>query len=161
VINQGRIEQIGTPDEVFHQPRTEFVMHFLGQVNLFRGRLEDGEVRFATLAWESPEHAQMPPRPVKVFIRPHDFEVATHRNGDPCFRATVSRVHSAGPNVRLEMVAESGEHLYVELPQDRFRAQHITRGSQVFVTPQNVTVFAEDGASEATPLGSRALNGRS
>ena len=155
LINQGRIEQIGTPDEVFHHPRTEFVMHFLGQVNLFRGRLEDGEVHFATLSWESPEHAQLPPRPVKVFIRPHDFEVATQRNGDPCFKATVSRIHSAGPNVRLEMVAESGEHLYVELPQDRYRDQNITRGSQVFVTPQNVKVFADDGQSAETPSGSR------
>ncbi len=57
VMNEGRIEQIGTPDEVFHQPATEFVVQFLGQVNFFRGRLEGGKVHFATLAWESPEHA--------------------------------------------------------------------------------------------------------
>ena len=57
VMNEGRIEQIGTPDEVFHQPATEFVVKFLGQVNFFHGRLEGGKVHFATLAWESPEHA--------------------------------------------------------------------------------------------------------
>jgi sulfate transport system ATP-binding protein len=156
VINQGRVEQIGTPDEVFHHPRTEFVMDFLGQVNLFHGRLQDGEVRFATLCWESPEHAQMPPRPVKVFIRPYDFEVGTQRNGDPCFKATVSRIHSAGPNVRLELIAESGEHLCAELPQDRYRSQNITCGGQVFVAPQHVKVFADDGERVEAPLGAGA-----
>ena len=39
VMNQGRIEQIGTPDDVFHHPQTEFVMDFLGKVNVFHGRL--------------------------------------------------------------------------------------------------------------------------
>jgi sulfate transport system ATP-binding protein len=146
VINQGCIEQIGTPEEVFHHPRTEFVMNFLGQVNLFHGRLEDGAVRFSTLSWESPEHARMPSLPVRVFIRPHDFAVGTHRNGDPCFKATVTRVHSAGPNVRLEMIAESGEQLCAELPQHRFRSEGITCGSQVYVSPQNVKVFVDDAA---------------
>ncbi len=148
VMDQGRIEQVGTPDEVFHSPATEFVTTFLGQVNLFRGRLEDGKVHFATLSWESPEHAEMPAQSVRVFVRPHDFEVDTHRNGAPSFRATVRRVHSAGPNVRLELVAESGERLWAEIPQDRFRSRGIVAGSVVFLTPRDVKVFADD-ASDA------------
>ena len=39
-MNQGRIEQVGTPDEVFHNPASEFVLTFLGSVNLFHGRVE-------------------------------------------------------------------------------------------------------------------------
>ncbi len=159
VMNEGRIEQVGTPDEVFHSPRTEFVMHFLGQVNLFHGRLEDGKVHFATLSWDSPEHAQAGTQPARVFIRPHDFDVDTERNGDPSFKAVVTHVHSAGPNVRLELVAESGEHLCAEVPQDRFRSQKIGRGSQVFVTPQSVKVFTGDedrGGIVFGPKGPRA-----
>jgi len=144
VMNEGRIEQVGTPDEVFHYPRTEFVMHFLGQVNLFHGRLEDGKVHFATLAWESPEHAETPTRPARVFVRPHDFEVDTQRNGKASFKAVVTHVHSAGPNVRLELVAESGEHLSVQLPQERYLSQEIGKGSEVFVRPQNVKVFSDE-----------------
>ncbi len=143
VMNQGRIEQIGTPDEVFHSPATEFVTTFLGQVNLFHGRVENGKVHFATLAWDSPEHAAMPSQPVRVFVRPHDFHVASHRNGAPAFRATVRRVHSAGPNARLELVAESGESLWVEMPLDVCRARNIVQGSPVFLTPRDVKVFAE------------------
>jgi sulfate/thiosulfate transport system ATP-binding protein len=145
VMDQGRIEQVGTPDEVFHSPATEFVTTFLGQVNLFHGRVEGGKVHFATLAWEAPEHRATPAQSVRVFVRPHDFEVETHRNGAPAFRATVCRVHSAGPNVRLELVAESGEQLWAEIPQDRFRARGIGPGSVVFLSPRDVKVFISDG----------------
>ena len=145
VMNQGQVEQIGTPDEVFHNPRTEFVMNFLGQVNMFHGRLEDGKVHFASLALESKEHANTSAPSVRVFVRPHDFDVETHRNGHPCFRAIVKRIHSAGPNVRLDLVADSGEHLHADMPQDRYRALGIVLESQVFVTPREVKVFASKG----------------
>ena len=148
VMNEGQIEQAGTPDEVFHHPRTEFVMHFLGQVNLFRGRIENGKVCFATLTWDTPEHARMPTRPVKVFVRPHDFEVDTHRNGGPSFTAVVSRIHAAGPNVRLELIAESGESLYAELPQERYRSQGISEGSRVYVTPRDFKIFDDKEPGE-------------
>ena len=144
VMNEGQIEQIGAPDEVFHNPRTEFVMNFLGHVNLFGGRVEDGKVLFSTLALDSPRHAQLPNQPVKVFVRPHDFEVNTHSNGQVNIRATVSRVHSAGPNARLQLVAESGESLSVELSQERFRSLGIRTGTQVFLTPRDVKVFVAD-----------------
>jgi len=144
VMNDGRIEQIGTPDEVFHDPRTEFVMNFLGQVNRFHGRLENGKVHFATLEWESPEHAGVSAAAAKVFVRPHDLEVETAPNGHPAFPATVTHVHSAGPNVRLELAAASGEQLYAELPQDRYRLLDVHPGSEVFVSPRQVRVFAVD-----------------
>ena len=145
VMNQGRIEQDGTPDEVFHHPQTEFVMNFLGQVNTFHGRLEGGKVHFASLAIDAPEPSDAPGQSVRVFVRPHDFEVETQRNGHPCFRAVVRRIHSAGPNVRLDLVADSGEQLHAELSQDRYRSLGITLDSQVFVTPREVKVFASDG----------------
>ena len=44
VMNDGRIEQIGTPEELYHHPATPFVYNFLGNVNLFHGRVEDGRV---------------------------------------------------------------------------------------------------------------------
>ncbi|MCR4415219.1 MAG: sulfate/molybdate ABC transporter ATP-binding protein [Thermoguttaceae bacterium] len=143
VMNEGRIEQIGTPDEVFHHPATEFVTTFLGQVNFFRGRVENGKLHFAALTWDAPEHAHAPAQPVRVFVRPYDLEVTTCRNGAPCFSARVDRVHSAGPNVRLDLLAETGERLSVELSQERYRASRIAPGSQVFVTPRDVKVFRD------------------
>jgi sulfate transport system ATP-binding protein len=127
-------------------------MNFLGQVNLFHGRVEDGKVHFATLSCDSPDVAPQTTRPVKVFVRPHDFQVGTERNGHPSFRATVTHVHSAGPNVRLELEAESGEHLQAEVSQECYRSERIAVGSRVFVTPRNVRVFADAPAPPGTRL---------
>lgn len=143
VMNEGHIEQIGTPDEVFHKPSTEFVVKFLGQVNFFHGRVEGGKVHFASLAWESPEHAGAPTQAARVFIRPHELDVDVTLGGNPALPATVTRIHSAGPNVRLELQAESGEHLCADLTQDRYRALHISAGSKVYVRPRDVKVFAD------------------
>ena len=143
VMNEGRIEQIGTPDEVFHRPATEFVVKFLGQVNFFHGRLEGGKVHFATLAFDSPEHAGAPTQAARVFIRPHELDVGVVRNGQPALEAVVTRIHSAGPNVRLELQASSGERLHAELTQERYRSLGISTGSTVFVTPREVKVFAD------------------
>ena len=159
VMNEGQIEQIGTPDEVFHSPCTEFVTTFLGQVNFFHGRVEDGKLHFASLTWDAPEAAEMPAQPVRVFVRPHDFEVDTHRNGAPSFKATVRRVHSAGPNVRLELTAESGEHLLVELPQEHYRSRQIAAGSQVYVTPRDVKVFTKNGTDGQDAAGGQDAPG--
>jgi sulfate transport system ATP-binding protein len=143
VMNEGHIEQIGTPDEVFHKPATEFVVKFLGEVNFFHARLEDGKVHFATLAMESPEHAGTPTQSARVFIRPHQLDVDVTRNGHPALQAVVTRIHSAGPNVRLELTAESGERLHAELSQERYRSLNIANGSTVYVTPREVKVFAD------------------
>jgi sulfate transport system ATP-binding protein len=144
VMNEGRIEQIGRPDEVFHNPKTEFVMNFLGQVNFFGGRVENGKVHFSTVAYDVPENSSMENQPVKVFVRPHEFEVSTHSNGHAALQATVSRIHSAGPNARLQLIAESGENLAVELPQERFRELKIHPGGKVYLTPRDVKVFVAD-----------------
>jgi len=163
VMDHGHVEQIGTPDEVFHSPSTEFVTTFLGQVNFFRGRVEGGKLYFATLACDAPEHAAASSQPVRVFVRPHDFEVDTHRNGAPAFKATVVRIHSAGPNARLDLVAESGEPLCVEMPLDRFRACGIGPGTQVFVSPRDIKVFTGDdqdtAPSDPEPIRSRQAQG--
>ncbi len=143
VMNEGRIEQIGTPDEVFHHPSTEFVVKFLGQVNFFHGRLEGGKVHFSTLAWESPEHAGTPNQAARVFIRPHELDVDVSPDGHPSLEAKVTRIHSAGPNVRLELAACSGERLCAELTQERYRSLDIKAGSTVYVTPRDVKVFAD------------------
>jgi sulfate transport system ATP-binding protein len=144
VMNQGRIEQVGTPDEVFHTPATGFVMNFLGQVNLFHGRLEQGgKVCFAGIACDAPPDAAALPPKVRVFVRPHDLDVDTRAGGRPAFAATVVRVYSAGPNVRLDLRAESGEELLAELSQERHRSLGLACGGRVFVRPKDVRVFAE------------------
>jgi len=155
VMNEGHIEQIGTPDEAFHQPRTEFVASFLGQVNRFHGRLERGKVHFASLQWESPEWAKAEAGPVHVFVRPHELQVAVVPNGQPALAARIQHIHSAGPKVRLELVSEEdGQKLLAEITQDQYRTQPLSVGSRVFLCPQTIKVFPcpSHGPKEELPM---------
>lgn len=146
VMNAGKIDQLGTPDEVFHHPNTEFVMNFLGNVNQFHGRLEGGKVRFASMEFETPDRPAGASETATVFVRPHDLEIANVQNGHPSFKATVARINSAGSSVRLELIAGSGEHLAAELSHERFRCLQIEPGSVVYVTPRTIRVFGDDYA---------------
>jgi len=146
VMNQGAVEQVGTPDEVFHRPRTEFVMSFLGNVNRFRGRAEPGRISFATVAMD---HDSALAGEARVFVRPYDFEISAAPNGRPGFQATVLRIHSAGPSVQVELLAESGETLVAELTQERYQALDLRRGRAVLVAPRRINVFVDGAAAEA------------
>src|SRR5208282_5881170 len=84
IMNQGRIEQTGTHDEVFHNPASEFVVTFLGHVNLFHGRAE------------SNGHAP------RLFVRPHELDIERYPSNADSVAARIHRIQSAGPIVRLE-----------------------------------------------------------
>ncbi len=147
VMNAGNIEQFDTPDKVFHEPATEFVMNFLGSVNQFRGRLDQGKVCIGRYRLESPElscdlcggdHAS-------VFVRPHELEITESPiEGQLSLHAFVRSVHSAGARVRVELHTETKETLFAEVTHEKKDALHLDVGASVFVTPRNLRIFSSD-----------------
>jgi len=133
VMNRGRIEQVGTPDEVYHRPATSFVYNFLGNVNLFHGRVDNGTARIDR---EATGHL--------VFVRPHALEIARNPNGGNHFRATTKHINAAGPTVKVEAVSEWGALVHVELSQERFRELDLHKGEEVYITPRDLAVFAKE-----------------
>lgn len=140
VMNQGRIEQIGSPGDVYHAPQTEFVMNFLGQVNTFRGHAMGRDVEFADISVTTSDGVERH-GDVRVFVRPHELEVLPQRNGKPGFPATVLRVNAAGAVARLDLQLPDGGLITAELPQDRFARLATGTGERVYVTPRRVHVF--------------------
>ncbi len=144
VMNEGRIEQVGTPDEVFHHPKTEFVMKFMGHVNLFHGRVESDKAVFGP--WEVQHHdgVHNDSKDARLFVRPHEMEILRESDGRPVAEATIKRISSAGPYVKIELDLESGEILLVELSHDRFQEIRPVVGEKMFVGLRNARVFTED-----------------
>jgi sulfate transport system ATP-binding protein len=142
VMNAGKIEQVGTPDEVFHHPKTEFVMRFLGDTNDFHGRVDSGTVQFGNLALPYPEARQQVVGDARVFVRPHDLTIDTKKEGDSSLEAMVVRVQSAGSLVRVELRTSDGQVLAAEVSQERFGTMHIEVGSTVYVRPRHIRVFS-------------------
>lgn len=137
VMNQARIEQVGSPEEVFHNPASPFVMDFLGQVNLFHGRIEAGR----PVVGHMPEAG---PQPERIFVRPHQMEIERTSNGTSAIRARVRRVLAAGAVVKVELEDANASLIRVELGHERYRELAIERGDEVFVSPREGKVFRED-----------------
>ncbi len=143
VMNQACIEQVGTPDEVFHNPASEFVIDFLGQVNLFHGRVESGKAVIDPVPLIAVNKAQEG-QAARIFVRPFDLEVHRDPNGSSAFRAKVRRVQGAGSSVKVELVGAKGEPILVEMSHDRHRELALKTGDEVFVNPREAKVFVSD-----------------
>jgi sulfate transport system ATP-binding protein len=147
VMNEGRIEQIGTPDEVYEHPASPFVYKFLGKVNLFHGRLHRGRAWIGGIEVDAPEHIEAEELSAVAYVRPHDIhvdKVDNALNGEGAIAAHVSNILSVGPIVRLELMRNDGkdkELIEVEISRERFRELQLTRGDQVFIKPSRFDLF--------------------
>ena len=152
IMNQGRVEQFGTPDEVFHHPASEFVVTFLGNVNLFHGRVEAGKAVIGPLAVDASRALPANGATARVFVRPHELDIDIQRTNGASVRARVLRIQSAGPLVRVELAADddgsvrADDTITVELTHERYRELSIHAGDVVFVRLRDARLFVEDYA---------------
>jgi sulfate transport system ATP-binding protein len=143
VMNKGKIEQIGTPEEVYDHPATAFVYQFLGQINLFEGRAKEGKVELSGLGIV-PDSKFDSGADVVGYVRPHDFEIHRESTDSESFSAVIRRAHSVGAVVRLEMERkDSGDAFDAELSRDRFQTLHVQAGDEVKVKPKRLVMFSK------------------
>ena len=141
VLHEGRVEQIGTPEEVYEHPATPFVYHFLGNVNLFHGRIEGNKVHLGEFSVDLPAEAQKGASSAEVYARPHLLEIELAPTGRSQFPATVMHINAAGPVVKVELSTRSGDFVNVELTKERYRQLQLRKGAQVFVGLKDMKLF--------------------
>ncbi len=152
VMNVGRIEQAGTPNDVFHHPATEFVMNFLGSVNQFSGRMESGTIHLGGGKYSYEVDAQnivetLDGQEASIFVRPHELRLSLEPvDAAQSLTATALRVHAAGAYVRVELLTEAGDTLSAEITHQEHREMELEPGRRVFVTPRRMRVFGSGGA---------------
>jgi sulfate transport system ATP-binding protein len=151
VMNGGRVEQIGTPQDVFDRPATPFVMGFLGHVNIFHGRVEAGRAHLGPLSVEYPDHPDEEPRPAQGFARPYDLDLMRDEAGGG-FWATLRHATPAGAVVKVEMEDGEDRVVHVETTREQYEALHPKTGERLYVTPRQVRVFVESGGAASPPL---------
>ncbi len=139
VMNKGKIEQIGTPDQVYHNPANAFVLNFLGNVNLFHLRVEDGKAYVGDTAIEVPGFKAENAKTASLYVRPHQFEISRQPKNKSFLKATVKFINPAGSMVKLDLVTEVGSSVQAEITQEEFGALRISRGDPVFVGLKNIT----------------------
>ena len=165
VINQGKIEQEGSPQQVWDNPASPFVYGFLGDVNLFKGRAKDGQVYLDDgMQLESSEANGAVDKSAFAYVRPHELDVERYspgQNTDGNGRTTglvvqLSRAIVVGPIARLELIASEDtqakdnadpEHLIeAQIPAQQFHAMGLREGETLVVTPRRAKVFLDEAA---------------
>ena len=149
VMNHGKVEQAGTPAEVFEHPANAFVMDFLGNVNMFRGRVASGKAVVPGLELAYPDYPHEEERDASVFVRPHEMRIARERNGEASLAATILHVNPTGSMIKIQLRAIDFDALIkAEIPAERFAELALTPGEIVHVSPRRVRVFAEPAADQ-------------
>lgn len=128
VMNQGRVEQIGTPAEIYDQPASPFVMSFVGAVNVL------------------PSHVALAPhreQPGDLFIRPHDLEL--HRQPqEGSVPAVLRRLTHLGRDIQAELTLASGEVVVAQLPRERIDYRELQAGDALHITSRDSRTFVPD-----------------
>ncbi|HEY3760350.1 MAG TPA: sulfate ABC transporter ATP-binding protein [Verrucomicrobiae bacterium] len=145
ILRDGKIEQIGTPEEIYDHPATPFVYDFLGNVNLFSGRVHEGEVKIGESKFNVPETAGETEADTVAFVRPHDIRITREANGHKTFPARVIHFNAAGPLANLELERmDGGGPFSAQLSKEEFSQLQPKVGEEVFVELKNVKIFSED-----------------
>ena len=129
VMNEGRVEQSGTANELYEQPATEFVMSFVGEVN----RLGES------------------------YVRPHDMSVALDRD-EGTEEAMVQRIVALGFEIRVEFVLGDGTEVWAQLTRAELQKLELREGQIVYLRPGQTKSFngdvpPSDGHGASTPHG--------
>lgn len=144
VMNAGRIEQEGTPEEVFHRPESEFVMDFLGRVNVFHARIEDGRAWWDNVPLDVPGRFDHGHDKAHVYIRPHELDIERQRNGHPSIEASVARINPAGAVAKVALLNADGRDIQVDLPLERLESLGLQLGDRVYLSPRKARVFVPE-----------------
>jgi len=129
IMNNGRVEQIGTPAEIYDNPTSEFVMRFIGETNVISGACR----HFPDL--EIADHHQ-------VFLRPHDLAIISEPE-ETFAPATVSYAFNLGREGHVELLLKDNQKLVVKLERDRFDSLSLHPQKEVYVKPLKTKIFAE------------------
>jgi succinate dehydrogenase / fumarate reductase iron-sulfur subunit len=145
IMNEGRVEQSGTPEEVYDRPATPFVYGFLGDVNLFHGRISRGLVKVGETELEAPpEWADAGDQDAVAYVRTYDVELTPSSNGRSSIEAIVRHIRAFGPVVRLELDrVDDGSSIEAHLPRAHYEQLAVGKGQRVFVSPTSVAVFPQ------------------
>ena len=144
LMNKGKVEQIGSPDQVYNQPASPFVYGFLGNVNLFHGRVHEGVLDAGGIALDAPAHAEARDAQGIGFVRPHDIEVERYTEDAEGIIARLRRAQAIGPLAQLELErADNAQLIEAVISTERFAQLALQEGETLVVRPKRLRVFVD------------------
>jgi sulfate transport system ATP-binding protein len=137
VMDKGRIEQIGSPGDVYDNPATAFVHGFIGESIVLPVNVSDGRVHLGNKPLDL-ESRDTPAGPSKLFIRRHDVVVGPAGSG--AFEGAVRHVRAFGPTQRADVILkDNGDETLIEIDVPRDRELRV--GDIVGLQPKRYRIF--------------------
>jgi sulfate/thiosulfate transport system ATP-binding protein len=135
VMHEGRVEQVGSPSDVYDRPATPFVAGFVGSANVLHGAVVDGHVHLGSFRLPGASHLEEG-APATAFVRPHDIRVA-NEEGD--VKGVIERLASLGWLTRITLRLDSGETLVAHVPNEELHGA--AEGDRIGVDLRNPKAF--------------------
>ncbi|KQX96652.1 MULTISPECIES: sulfate/molybdate ABC transporter ATP-binding protein [Massilia] len=146
LMNKGHIEQLGTPGDVYNHPASPFVYGFLGNVNLFHGRVNDGVLASGDATFHAPQFADVKNGEGIAYVRPHDLDVERYVAGGEGVAVKLRRAHAIGPLAQLDLErADNAQIIEAVIPNERYRELGLRDGETLLVKPRRMHVFVDQG----------------
>ena len=149
LMNKGNVEQIGAPQQVYENPASPFVYGFLGNVNLFHGRVHEGVLDSSGMRFDAPNYAEAQDAKGVGYVRPHDLEIDRYTAGAEGIVVQLRRSHAIGPLAQLELErSDDSEAALIEavISSERFKQLDLKDGETLVVRPRRLHVFVDQHA---------------
>ena len=154
-MREGKIEQVGSPRQIYDRPATPFVYEFLGSANRLACQVQAGRIDVAGGWFEPPYGIAIADGPACLFVRPHDLAVQPAGRVAEGMPAVLTSVMTTGPTYRLQLKLEQGDaEVEAEMAKSRFDALGLAPGASVRLRPMEFGLFSADPADPAvaTPI---------
>ncbi len=145
LMNKGRVEQLGTPDAVYNHPASPFVLGFLGNVNIFHGRVHEGVLSSDGTRFALADHAETQDAQGIGYVRPHEIDVARYTPGAEGIIVQLKRAHAIGPLAQLELERDdNGQLIEALIPSEHFAQLNFKEGEKLVARPKRLRVFFDN-----------------
>ena len=144
VMNTGRVEQVGTPEDVYDNPANPFVLDFLGSVNIFHGRNQSDAIHtndrdISSQALDARSYSAQ-----KAYVRPHDIEIIKIPAKD-AIPVKVFHITPVGPVVKIQLMRpDTHEVVDAEITRQTHESLNLSVGESVFIQLTNPRYFSEN-----------------
>lgn len=170
IMDKGEIVQVGSPEEIWNQPKNAFVYDFLGHYNEFIGERDlDGTIRLCDLPYIPPTIEKREQRIflkrfknffkktapsltpsveniteksyIRLYTRPFEIDLSKEKPNDEAIEARVVHINPAGPLVKVELEKKNGDLIQVEKPKEELENLQLKKNDRAWVRPREYKIF--------------------
>ena len=144
IFSRGRLEQIGSPREIYELPRNEFVARFIGVMNVLELRVTKGMARLNELSF--PAHGASEGQTIRVGFRPYAVQISGN-TGEFRYQAEIKHIYFLGVMLRVELETPEGLVIRARISKEDFARYNVGEGDLVSFQIRNYRVLAREGES--------------